>query len=342
MRIETERLIITEFSLNMAQAVHENSLDDDNRRFVPDEVFETADDARETIGFLMSQYGRTDGPLVYPVLIRAGRENIGYVQLVPKENGTWEIGYHIAKAHTGNGYAAEAVRAFLPVVVKHLGIKAVYGICMAENTASRHVLDKCGFTPVYEGTGDYQGQKREIYKSIWRSTYVFENHYITYLGKKIKRIRTGGQSGADRAAMDFAREWGIPLCGWCPKGGWAEDYPDPPGVLSDYPELTETPSKDTAQRTKWNMRDSDAILTIIPANAEPSPGTDLGLAEGESLGKPMLTVKDAEDLPEIIRWLHELPEGIVLCIGGPRASECPEAYNVTKNVLDEIAATFKC
>ncbi len=46
--------------------------------------------------------------------------------------------------------------------------------------------------------------------------------------KKIARIRTGGQSGVDRAAMDFAREQGIPLCGWCPKGGWAEDYPDPP------------------------------------------------------------------------------------------------------------------
>ena len=43
--------------------------------------------------------------------------------------------------------------------------------------------------------------------------------------KKIYRIRTGGQSGVDRAAMDFAREYGIPLCGWCPKNGWAEDYP---------------------------------------------------------------------------------------------------------------------
>ena len=39
------------------------------------------------------------------------------------------------------------------------------------------------------------------------------------LSKKIRRIRTGGQSGVDRAAMDFARERGIPLCGWCPKNG---------------------------------------------------------------------------------------------------------------------------
>ena len=53
-KIETERLIITEFTPDMAQAVHENSLDDDNRRFVPDEVFETVEDAAETIEFLMA------------------------------------------------------------------------------------------------------------------------------------------------------------------------------------------------------------------------------------------------------------------------------------------------
>ena len=168
MRIETERLIITEFEVDMAQAVHENSLDEDNRRFVPDEVFETADDARETIEFLMSQYGKTDGPLVYPVLKRNGGENIGYVQIVPLGDGIWEIGYHIAKDHTGKGYATEAVKAFLPVMAELLGIEEVHGICLAENIASKHVLGKCGFEPYFEGIGDYQGRKREIYKSIWK------------------------------------------------------------------------------------------------------------------------------------------------------------------------------
>ena len=37
MRIETERLVITNFDLSMAESVHINSLDGDNRRFVPDE-----------------------------------------------------------------------------------------------------------------------------------------------------------------------------------------------------------------------------------------------------------------------------------------------------------------
>ena len=157
---------------------------------------------------------------------------------------------------------------------------------------------------------------------------------------KIIRIRTGGQSGVDRAAMDFAKEHGIPLCGWCPKGGWAEDYPDAPGLLRDYPELTETPSAGTEQRTRWNMRDAEAILTIIPKSSAVSKGTDVGLEEGESLGKPMFTATGPEDVPGILRWLDQLPDGTELCIGGPRASECTEAYQETKAVLEAIMAVF--
>ena len=155
--------------------------------------------------------------------------------------------------------------------------------------------------------------------------------------KKISMIRTGGQTGVDRAAMDFARENRIPLCGWCPKGGWAEDYPDPPGLLLDYPELTETPSNDTAQRTKWNMHDCDAILTIIPRNSESSPGTVIGLEEGKSLNKPMYTASGLEDAPRILQWINSLPDGTELSIGGPRASECADAYDIAKAILEHIA-----
>ncbi len=168
MRIETERLIITEFCMDMAQDVHANSLDEDNRKFVHDEVFETVDDAKEAIAFLMSRYGTTDGPLACPVLLKSSGENIGYVQMVPLSGGNWEIGYHIAKRHTGNGYASEAVRAFLPVAAAMVGTDEVHGICLSENAASRHVLLRCGFVPVSEGIGNYQSEKRKIFRSIWR------------------------------------------------------------------------------------------------------------------------------------------------------------------------------
>ncbi len=169
MRIETERLIITDLTPDMAQAVHENSLDEDNRRFVPDEVFETLEEARDTVAFLISQYAHADGPQVYAVIRRQDGRNIGYVQMVPLPEGKWEIGYHIAKACTGCGYAAEAVKAFLPVMASSLGLKEVYGICLKDNTASRRVLEKCGFEEVFSGTDAYQGTPREIVRTVWRA-----------------------------------------------------------------------------------------------------------------------------------------------------------------------------
>ena len=163
--IETERLTIAELTLDMAEDVRKNSLDEDNRRFVPDEVFETIEEARETVEFLMSRYGGEEGPFVYPVLLK-NRTNIGYVQLVPVEDG-WEIGYHIAKKHTGKGYAAEAVKAFLPVMMKKHRLNRIIGICVAENYASRRVMEKCGFVKQYEGIGPYQGKNINICRYLY-------------------------------------------------------------------------------------------------------------------------------------------------------------------------------
>ena len=161
--LETERLTITEFKPDMAQAVHENSMDENTRRFVPDEVFETIEEAAETIEFLMSQYDVTGGPLVYPVLLKDGI-NIGYVQAVPIDGGEWEIGYHIGAAFTGNVYGTEAVSAFLPVIMNKLGISEIRGICLSENAASIKVLEKCGFILDADGSGSYQGEERKIRK----------------------------------------------------------------------------------------------------------------------------------------------------------------------------------
>lgn len=156
------------------------------------------------------------------------------------------------------------------------------------------------------------------------------------MNNKIRRIRSGGQTGVDRAALDIARKYHIEICGWCPGGGWAEDLPSPPGLLSEYPELRETPSAGTSQRTRWNMRDTDAILTIMPESSGKSEGTLLGIQEGILLQKPMYTAHGTEDIPGILAWLDALPDALDLCIGGPRASECPEAYVMTREILDGV------
>ena len=169
MQIKTPRLTITSFSPDMAQTVYENSQDDDIRRFVPDEVYNSVEEAREAIEFLMSRYESADGPFVYPIITNDDEKNIGYVQLCQIDDGSWEIGYHIAKNFTGKGYATEAVKAFLPAMAQKLNLKEVYGICLVENTASVRVLEKCGFTQIYQGPGNYQGKDAQIIKAIWKN-----------------------------------------------------------------------------------------------------------------------------------------------------------------------------
>lgn len=163
MQIKTARLIITEFTMDMAESVHCNSLDEDNRRFVPDEVFETVEEAAETVEFLMGCYQNGGGPLVYPVLLK-DRTYIGYVQAVPFEDHGWEIGYHIGGDYTKKGYATEAVTAFLPVIMERLGLRQMAGVCLADNRASVKVMERCGFVKQYEGMGNYQGAQRKICK----------------------------------------------------------------------------------------------------------------------------------------------------------------------------------
>ncbi|MDD6645594.1 MAG: GNAT family N-acetyltransferase [Oscillospiraceae bacterium] len=166
MKIETQRLTITEFDMSMAESVHKESLDEDNHRFVPDEVFETVEEASETLEFLIDVYEHGNGPLVYPVTLKDGTY-IGYVQAVPFDDGTWEVGYHIGESYTKQGYATEAVTAFLPVIMKQIGITEIKGICLADNKASAKVMERCGFIKLSQGMGNYQGEDREICKFVY-------------------------------------------------------------------------------------------------------------------------------------------------------------------------------
>lgn len=165
MRIDTKRLIITDFTPDMARAVHLGSLDEDTQRFLPDEVFPTEEIAAEVIGDLISCYAGSEGPFVHPYLTHSG-EYAGYVQLVPIDGG-WEIGYHTVKALSGRGYATEAVQAFLPVMMARLGLTGVAGVCDAENAASVRVLEKCGFQRVFEGEAAYQGKTIPVVKLMY-------------------------------------------------------------------------------------------------------------------------------------------------------------------------------
>ena len=153
---------------------------------------------------------------------------------------------------------------------------------------------------------------------------------------KIAFIRTGGQTGVDRAALDFARKNNIPIVGWCPKNGWAEDMQNSPGVRTFYPELKETLEEDVSQRTKWNVRDSHATLIISPKQSKISNGTNLTEQTAKEYKRPYLEVNDEEDIDKVFDFLNKLGNEITLNIGGPRESECSEAYQITTNILEKV------
>lgn len=153
-------------------------------------------------------------------------------------------------------------------------------------------------------------------------------------------VVSGGQSGVDRAALDAAAAAGIPRAGWCPRGGWAEDLPDPPGVRALYPELHETPRTDPADRTRRNVDDADATLVLVDGDPAVSPGTQLTVATAESTGRPLAVVDlgDPAALDRARAFVVALPEGARLNVAGPRESEVPGIHERARGLLDRLLA----
>jgi hypothetical protein len=158
-------------------------------------------------------------------------------------------------------------------------------------------------------------------------------------------IQSGGQTGVDRAALDFAKSQGISYRGWCPKGGWAEDYPLPPGLLNAYPQLEETPSHEPEQRTAWNVRDSRATLILLRGDPiERSPGTVFARQMAQLVFRRPCRIADitsAAELTTAATWLREtidrLPIAEVsLNIAGLRESENPGIYAASLEILPTL------
>jgi hypothetical protein len=159
-------------------------------------------------------------------------------------------------------------------------------------------------------------------------------------------IRTGGQTGVDRAALDHAIRHhyvGIQYAGWCPRGGWAEDLPTPPGLLTRYPRLVETPSSETWQRTAWNARDSHATLILVRGNS-PSEGTVFTQRCADLVFlRPCLIVQLEKEsaVEDARRWLAQTINGLglhdlVINIAGPRESEAKGIYDEAERFLERL------
>ncbi len=138
------------------------------------------------------------------------------------------------------------------------------------------------------------------------------------MGARPARIISGGQTGADRGALDAAVELGLELGGACPRGRRAED-----GRIPDRYPLTELPSRDYATRTEANVRAADA--TLLVTRGAPTGGSALTAAMARRHGTPLLHLDlDADPDPAgaLRGWLDQHPV-VTLNVAGPRASGCP-------------------
>jgi hypothetical protein len=144
-------------------------------------------------------------------------------------------------------------------------------------------------------------------------------------------IFSGGQTGADRAALDWACHKSIPHGGWCPKGRLAADGPLPLRY-----QLRETESTGYRQRTKLNVRDSDA--TLIFNIGELDGGTLQTVLFAQTLKKPYCVfqldlVALEETASELFGWLART-RLLKLNVAGPREEKRPGIYARVFSVLD--------
>lgn len=153
--------------------------------------------------------------------------------------------------------------------------------------------------------------------------------------KAVSKIVSGGQTGADRAALDWAIMRGVAHGGWCPKGRKAED-----GVIDPRYSLTETPSEIYSQRTEWNVRDSDGTA-VFSVGRELRGGSLLTVELAGRYNKPVIHLRAQDEgtnhAQELRAFIEEF--GIsVLNIAGPRESDEPGVYQFVSRVLDQAGA----
>jgi hypothetical protein len=149
----------------------------------------------------------------------------------------------------------------------------------------------------------------------------------------LEKIVSGGQTGVDRAALDVAQQLRLVSGGWCPKGRLAED-----GTIAGCYTMQQTPSTEYAQRTEWNVRDSDGTL-VLTRSRRPSEGTAFTIEMTKRLRKPCL-ILDLGEHPtpaQVELWLGE-HHILTLNVAGPRESKCPGIYQEAKSFLLQALA----
>jgi len=150
--------------------------------------------------------------------------------------------------------------------------------------------------------------------------------------QKVTKIISGGQTGADRAALDFAIGHAISHGGWCPNGRRAID-----GRIPEVYHLEETPSAGYLERNRWNVRDSDgtAIFTLGPLSE--SSGSRRTAAYAEKLHKPWIHFVPGQSAAELADFISKNNISI-LNVAGSSSDGSGRIETLVHEVLRSILA----
>ncbi len=150
---------------------------------------------------------------------------------------------------------------------------------------------------------------------------------------RLERIVSGGQTGADQAALDVAMELGMPHGGWVPKGRKTES-----GPLSVKYLLKEMPTDSYPQRTEQNVMDSDG--TLIISHGELREGSDYTRMMAAKHGKPWIHIDaDEQSIDAAVGMIRTWISGNDierLNVAGPPASKDPHIFTTTKTILKAV------
>ncbi len=149
----------------------------------------------------------------------------------------------------------------------------------------------------------------------------------------IKKIISGGQTGADQAALDASIKLGFPHGGWAPKGRKTEA-----GPLPEKYNLQEMPTGSYPERTEQNVIDSDG--TVIISHGKLTGGSKLTDKLAEKHLRPCLHVdlnKTAAFIAvSIISSWIDLHKIKILNVAGSRASKDPDIYQDVKFIIEGV------
>jgi hypothetical protein len=149
----------------------------------------------------------------------------------------------------------------------------------------------------------------------------------------LKKVISGGQTGADQGGLKAAKGLGIQTGGYAPKGWRTLDGPNP-GLGSEYG-LVEHFSPDYKLRTAMNVFKSDGTVRL--AADFNSPGEICTLRAISEYRKPYydINILDGVGTEDCADWIKR--NGIlVLNIAGNAERTCPGIYEYTVDFLTGV------